>query len=311
MAALSLLITASSTTKPISSEALKAILLGLPALHADSDAQSRGNILTLTRRLLVRLRSGIQTSERSIMHQTQGTSLPVVDKDTRQLKRRRSIEDEGNVEESGFDSRIFLKEYVSFLEGDLQPTASYQRHIMALKALSLVLQSRLDPRVNAPTAIKSERDVVPWRFSLHILQPHLFRLLVDLLLDPFEEVRATSLSVLAMFPLETSQIAPLLDKESPMLQLTGALSKAEHLASSTSRADHADAVARLYHVVFSLAHTSSDTSAQQWYDSRCGVVNFILSKLEEKLSHPGGLFNSSMRDAPLHGYISALRLANG
>ncbi|KAJ9220006.1 hypothetical protein DTO169C6_7663 [Paecilomyces variotii] len=303
VAALSLLITASSTTKPIGSDALQAILFGLPALHADSDAQSRGHILTLTRRLLVRLRSGTQKSD----NHAKGAALPEVDENPRRLKRRRSVNQSTYVEEIRFDSREFLERYVSFLERDLEPTASYQRHIMALKALALVLQSRLDSRVNAPPIMKSEKDVLPWRFSLDILRPRLLRLLVDLLLDPFEEVRATSLSILAMFPLESSQIALAHDKESPMLQLIEALTKAEHLASSTSRADHADAVARLYHVVFSLAAVGSDASSPYWYRSKYGVVNFILKKLEGKLLHPGGLFNSSMRDAPLHGYISALR----
>ncbi|KAJ9265996.1 hypothetical protein DTO212C5_6557 [Paecilomyces variotii] len=303
VAALSLLITASSTTKPIGSDALQAILFGLPALHADSDAQSRGHILTLTRRLLVRLRSGTQKSD----NHAKGAALPEVDENPRRLKRRRSVNQSTYVEEIRFDSREFLERYVSFLERDLEPTASYQRHIMALKALALVLQSRLDSRVNAPPIMKSEKDVLPWRFSLDILRPRLLRLLVDLLLDPFEEVRATSLSILAMFPLESSQIALAHDKESPMSQLIEALTKAEHLASSTSRADHADAVARLYHVVFSLAAVGSDASSPYWYRSKYGVVNFILKKLEGKLLHPGGLFNSSMRDAPLHGYISALR----
>lgn len=306
VAALSLLITASSTTKPIGSDALQAILFGLPALHADSDAQSRGHILTLTRRLLVRLRSGTQKSD----NHAKGAALPEVDENPRRLKRRRSVNQSTYVEEIRFDSREFLERYVSFLERDLEPTASYQRHIMALKALALVLQSRLDSRVNAPPIMKSEKDVLPWRFSLDILRPRLLRLLVDLLLDPFEEVRATSLSILAMFPLESSQIALAHDKESPMSQLIEALTKAEHLASSTSRADHADAVARLYHVVFSLAAVGSDASSPYWYRSKYGVVNFILKKLEGKLLHPGGLFNSSMRDAPLHGYISALRLVN-
>ncbi|KAL1847167.1 hypothetical protein Plec18170_008731 [Paecilomyces lecythidis] len=303
VAALSLLITASSTTKPISSDALQAILLGLPALHADSDAQSRGHILTLTRRLLIRLRSGTQKSDKQIKG-----AVPLGEDDNiRRLKRRRSVDQSTDAEKSGFDPKAFLERYLSFLEGDLEPNVSYQRHIMALKVLSLILQSRLDSRVNAPPIIKSEKDVLPWRFSLDILRPRLLRLLVDLLLDPFEEVRATSLSVLAMFPLESSQAASRHAEESPILQLTEALTKAEHLASSTSRADHADAVARLYHVVFSLAGYGSDTSPDHWYGSKNGVVNFILRKLEDKLSHSGGLFNSSMRDAPLHGYISALR----
>jgi hypothetical protein len=281
VAALSLLITAPSTTKPMSAASLKAILSGLPSMHAESNPQSRSDILSFIRKLVVRLGGSQAVRQNTINDQT------------------------GEVE-------LFLKAYVKFLEGELRPGASYQRHIMALRSLYTVLISGVDDRVQKVGILKVYGEPISWRFSLDILRPNLFRSLVDLLTDPFEEVRATSLTVLGLFPSDypvqsSDHSASGSFKISERLSV--GLSKAEALASNTSRADHADTVARLYHTIFSLASAGHSLSPEaQWYESKSGVVNSILKKLERKLSQPGGLFSSSLRDAPLHGYVCALRL---
>ncbi|KAL1964941.1 hypothetical protein VTN77DRAFT_6294 [Rasamsonia byssochlamydoides] len=277
---LSLLITDPSTTKPISAAALKAIMSGLPSMHAESDAQSRGEILSLIRKLMVRLRG------------TQGARQGAIDDQTK-------------------DAERFLDAYVKFLEGELRPGASYQRHITALRSLSLVLNTGVDPRVKGVRILKADGDPTSWKFTLDILRPSLFRLLVDLLLDPFEEVRATSLTLLGLFPKDYSaQYSSHSSSEASGIseRLTVGLAKAEAVASNTSRADHADTVARLYHAIFSLASPGSRQSPEMpWYESKGEIVNVILEKLERKLSQPGGLFSSTIKDAPLHGYVSALR----
>lgn len=91
------------------------------------------------------------------------------------------------------------------------------------------------------------------------------------------------------------------------LRLIDALTKAEQLASNTSRADHADTVARLYHIIFYATAETHSGGGSQWWETKKGVVDLLLTKLEGKVSNPGGLFTTSMRDAPLHGYVSALR----
>ncbi|OJJ31583.1 hypothetical protein ASPWEDRAFT_697288 [Aspergillus wentii DTO 134E9] len=294
IAALSLLITATATAKPLTSTAIRTILKGLPHMHAEPDSYLRGEILSLTRKLIFRLKGGI------LLDQENPTAQPVsTDKKGQAIYAR-----------SDSESLACLNAYLEFLKADLRPTASYPRHIAALKALYLILDSGLDPRIDKPTAGKSDGDKIPWKFKLEIFQPNLLRLLVDLLLDPFEEVRATSLSILALFPQDIllNSLSTADQVSTTVPGLINALSKAEQLASNTSRADHADTVARLYHITFcAAAQGGSNGSASQWWESKNGVVDAILKKLEDKLSLAGGLFNASMRDAPLHGYISALR----
>lgn len=304
---LSLLITAPSTTKPLSSPALWTILRGLPYMHAESDPQIRGELLSLTRKLIERLRGGMSKTKQDAVHDRAKGGPPA---DTSNLESYPFLQAKSISDKREFDSRTFLETYLNFLEEELRPTASYQRHITALKALSLVLHSGVDPRISDTSSPKTEGDLAPWPCSLDVFRPSLFRLLVDLLLDPFEDVRATSLSLLNLFPRDflMTDSHPAADGSSVISsRLIDALEKAERLASNTSRADHADTVARLYHVLFTLAKQCSLPPELSWYTSKAGVVNFILKKLEAKLSRPGGLFTSSMRDAPLHGYVSALR----
>ena len=75
IAALSLLITAFSTVKPFTVGTTNVILRGLPSMHAESDAYTRGEILSLTRKFFVRLRGGIVKDE-DVVSQTDKTTKP-------------------------------------------------------------------------------------------------------------------------------------------------------------------------------------------------------------------------------------------
>jgi hypothetical protein len=291
IAALSLLVTAFSTIKPFTSAATDSILRGLPSMHADSDSYSRGEIMSLTRKLIVRLKSGILKQQDSGVTAQATSNLP------------------SGLVKSDDETMAFLRKYINFIAGDLVVTASYPRHISALKALKLLLESNLDPRTNIAPA-KSEVET-RWKFHMNVFEPRLLRLLVDLLLDPFEEVRQTSLLIINFFPqkiLMHGFEATANDCPAVCMRLTDALARAELTASNTSRADHADTVARLYHILFcaALPSTAPSTSSD-WWSTKTSVVHTILTKLEERLSSSKGLFNSTLREAPLHGYMSGLR----
>ncbi|KAM0098262.1 hypothetical protein ACP6JE_007210 [Aspergillus fumigatus] len=284
---------APATTKPLSSAAIRAILRGLPSMHAESDSYSRGEIISLLRKLIVRLKGGILENQDGPVQEELSTNK------TQQAKSGRSDS----------ETRACVSTYIGFLKTDMRPTASYPRHIMALKTLNLFLQSGLDPRVNLVRRANMEEDKVRWKVNIEVFDPSLIRLLVDLLLDPFEEVRATSLTILNMAPRDMllGGLLQSADRSSAMpLRLIDALTKAEQLASNTSRADHADTVARLYHIIFYATAETHSGGGSQWWETKKGVVDLLLTKLEGKVSNPGGLFTTSMRDAPLHGYVSAL-----
>ncbi|KAI3140371.1 hypothetical protein CBS147326_2072 [Penicillium roqueforti] len=292
IAALSLLITAFSTVKPFTVGATNVILRGLPSMHAESDAYTRGEILSLTRKFFVRLRGGIVKDE-DVVSQTDKTA---------------NKPGQGQVRNET-ETIEFLKAYLKLLGNDLRLAASYSRHITALKALKLLLDSGLDPRLEVKLQ-KSEMENL-WKVHIEVFDAHLLRLLIDLLLDPFEEVRQTSLSILILCPREIllNGLHNKTDQQSTAgMRLTDAITRAESLASNTSRADHADTVARLYHIVFCAAlPANSGQPVSDWWTTKASVVDTILRKLEERLLDSKTLFSSTMREAPLHGYTSGLR----
>ncbi|KAJ5223998.1 hypothetical protein N7468_008540 [Penicillium chermesinum] len=291
VAALSLLITAFSTTKPMTSMATNAILRGLPSIHADSDSHSRSEIMGITRKFIVRLKSGIKDIDC-----LESTASAQKDSASEQLK-------------SNEMTLAFLGEYVNFLQDDLCVTASYPRHISSLKALKLLLESGLDSLTD-PSLAKGDGQG-NWKVNMEIYGSCLLRLLLDLLLDPFEEVRQTSLAIINLFPsqiLLSGGLRSAGQKPDVVMLLPEALCRAENIASNTSRADHADTVARLYHVLFSAAQSTDFIGdGQPWWATKFSVVNSLLLKLEGRLGASNGLFNSAMREASLHGYMSGLR----
>ncbi|KAK2756662.1 hypothetical protein FQN54_005107 [Arachnomyces sp. PD_36] len=297
ISALSLLVTAQSTTNPLTPGTFQALRENLPFIHADPDPHTRGEIINLIRALIIRLRGGMALSQRVMTNGHSSTkALPGV-KDA-----PISIDDLTSVE----DQYAFLQWYVDFLQSELRPTASYQRHISALKVLDLVLSSGIDKRIDKSKLSKLGQDQSSWVRPLDVFKPTFFKILVDLLVDPFDDVRSTSLAILGFFPadiISATQTLGSTSSESLSSQLFQALSRAEQLASRTSRADHADTVARLFLALFTLA----DNKSTLWYRNKSNIVDTILTSLEKKLSCPAGLFSTTMRDHPLHGYISALR----
>lgn len=92
--------------------------------------------------------------------------------------------------------QAFIAWYLEFLLGELIPTASYQRHITALKAAILLLHSGIDNSMSQP--IRHSGNATAWPFAIHFFTPGVVRLVMDLLLDPFEDVRSTAADILRL-----------------------------------------------------------------------------------------------------------------
>ncbi|KAF3482664.1 uncharacterized protein GIQ15_01988 [Arthroderma uncinatum] len=288
---LSLLISAPSTTKPFSPDALLLFKETFPFIHAEADAHVRSELVSLIRKLTVRLRGGASP------RQSATTGVNATDKSSQY-----------------HDAKAFVSWYIDFLESELRPSASYQTHILALKALATVIQSGLDPRIDQANLSKIGNDQRNWPFSIDIFTSSLFRALGDLLINPYEEIRMTSLSILGLFPRASIRPQPQADSETdmnnatvrhPYRQLLEALSRVEDMAGRTSRADHADGLARIYHLLFDLAADGrSCDKKMSSYHYKYGIVDLLLSKLEKVTSLSDIV---ALRNTPIHGHLSALR----
>jgi hypothetical protein len=87
-----------------------------------------------------------------------------------------------------------------------------------------------------------------------------------------------------------------------------ALSRAEDIASRTGRADHADTVARLYHILFDMSDVGAAGDGHAvWYQHKHDIVDTLLIKLEACISSSDKAFHTALRNTPLHGHLCALR----
>ncbi|KAI9852269.1 MAG: hypothetical protein M1838_001311 [Thelocarpon superellum] len=104
------------------------------------------------------------------------------------------------------DHVAFIQWYISFTLSELGSTSSYQRHVMALKAIIILLHSGLDERVSLDAASRPAQEPAKWPLHFPIGGPTATRLLLDLLVDPFEDVREASTEILMMIPAEVSHL---------------------------------------------------------------------------------------------------------
>lgn len=259
----------------------------LPFIHAETDARTRGQLLGHMRKLMVRVRGGSSAKDSAKLNDT--TNGKTV------------------------DTHQFMDWYVRFLEAELYPCASYQTHILALRTLKIIIQSGVDSRIDFKNIANLGLDQKVWPFQVDIFQPSLLRVLGDLLLDPYDEVRATSLDLIHLFPRQYLVSLPDGSQEqstmlhAPIVQFVSALSRVEDMAGRTGRADYADALARFYSLLFDLAERGGPPgSSAKWYQTKHSVVDSLLTKLENVTLSSSVPIHIALRNTPVHGYLASL-----
>lgn len=271
IAGLSLFVASNSPTKAFQSAVLEQLKSALPHLHADTDAFARSELFSLSQRMFDRIRSA-----------------------TTALSRTSSDSDKSNDARQSIEQhKAFIDWYIRFLAWELRPTSSYQRHISALKCLSLLLRSGIDADVNKTEFSKSAIGSAQWSFNVSIVDAGLRRLLLDLLMNSFEEVRQTAASILELCTSKsTANSTDIRDS------LETAKERAIAMMLASGRADHAGGVAYMYALSYVLAETSDDRKA---------VLTGLLNQTEEMLNVADNDLARAVDKFPLHGLLTSLR----
>jgi hypothetical protein len=196
--------------------------------------------------------------------------------------------------------------YTCFLESELRPTASYQQRITALKALTIVLRCGLDPDVPSSHLSKSALGQLRWALGMQISNPQLLRSLLDLILDPFDDIRGSSASLLEICLASTRKE----EKMSALLMIPDVIKRAELMMLQTGRADQADGVARAYCLLFSqcndqLPETLRISDTGFW--SKVKILEHLTSQLEETIEIARKDLSVAVNGRPVHGTFAALR----
>ena len=274
---LSLLVISRSATKPLPSLTFRILMRCFPILFTDTDANFRSEVVSLVQRLMDRLRAATA------------------------VLARQSKDNE--------DSRVILTEHAAFLKWllrflswELRPSASYQRHISALKTLLVVTKAGVDGTVPSELLSKSALNETKWPFTISIMTSGLRRQLLDLLMDPFDDVRQISGAILSIYAASYDSS----ERSNACKELINVVDRAENTMLATGRADHADGVAQLYRMLFLLSDTNPVISGPGQYPQQ-PVILHLVEDLERMLDAAERSLAVAANKYPLHGLLTSVR----
>ena len=301
LAGMFLSVYSTSVTRAISGGVLQALKRNLIHLHTDTDANFRREVHGYTQKLFDRLRASTATLAKSKsksgvpgrarlafpkMSSNLGTTAPKISQ-----------------QDPLSESLLFVVWYIRFLEWELRPTASYQSRITALRSFTIALRSGVDPGVPFASLSKSAQGQLNWAHGMQIGRPKLVRSLLDLISDPFDDVRDEAVSVLQLCLIALPQ-----DKrDSVTSTIPRFISRAEHTMLQTGRADQADGVARAYGMVFNLASNDTVEVANTPFSSKLGLFEHLQRQLKDTLAVAHSDLSQAVDGRPVHGTFAALR----
>ncbi|KAK3391959.1 putative death-receptor fusion protein-domain-containing protein [Sordaria brevicollis] len=297
--AFSLLVSSQATTKPFSRIAFDLLRKHLAAFHADFDAKLRNEVLGYTKNLIRRVKNVISVAQRSLAQAAAKQNQAPADKQTTSSKKKDApenlLKNPAEAKEVLDRHEAFLSWYLGFLKGELVPTASYQRHITAMRAALLILKVGKHAGATDDTVDEDVSESISSDFTW-------IRLLLDLLLDPFDDVRDSASSLLGLFSQEIikSPARPSLNSKNQLDVLQDFCVKARTLADRTGRADHGDGAAR------------SQGLLCRWLDGadlQIGHISKIIGGLEDKVTKAEKDLGHAAIENPVHPDFAAISYA--
>lgn len=276
----------------------KSLKRNLIHLHADTDAFFRREVHGYTQKLFDRLRASTATLSKGLMkgRAPEEGRLPFP---------KECFQQDSGTETSSEDplteSLAFIVWYTRFLEWELRSTGTYQRRITAFRSLIIALKSGVDAGVPHAQLSKSAQGELNWAHTLQIPSTKLIRLLLDLVLDPFDDIREASVSVLQL----CLAALPDAEKTSVLSTLPRFVARAEAMMLRTGRADQADGVARAYALLFTVADVNV-TEALELPSSNSGVFDGLRKQLTDTLEIARTNLSEAVNGRPVHGIYAAL-----
>jgi hypothetical protein len=244
----------------------------------------RGELYTLEKRLLDRLRSILAGLAKNA--QRLEAAQPAGPKKPASSGQRIYSPEEANALVSSH--KAFLQWYLQFLYVELRPTSSYQRRISALKSIVAILQSGLDSSIPAELLTKQAQFGARWPFHLNtefMVQP-----LMERIMDNFDDVRQAAAN--ALKTMSASKAPEILTTILPEF-----VDRCERRMLQSGRADHADAVARSYDLLFSVQPSSN---------KKLEILQHRMRMLESTVDMASSSLASVVGKYPMHGILASI-----
>lgn len=311
--------TISSSLFPI--DILQVLQQVLPYFQTETNAKFRDEYLVVIKSLFAHVRRGLIPLSREQISHANGNSIVEFGKEedsTLDVSRTQTLSEK---------NATFLEWFDEFLINELHPCASYQRHITALKALlSLGVPSQFKNGVNKVVSANRTDEEFHNISSEYFLGFQLFRLLLDLIMDPFDDVRSAAALLLGnllsnvdstnrffnyniSIELEDNEGKNEISNSRPLYQILqnlfiSTIDRARSSMACTGRADHADGFGRLCQLRFDFYKVINTFTG---INDRFSVFNNLLSSLSEDIKGLQDNFSFAVGNSSLHGNLIALR----
>ena len=334
IAALSLLVSSSASTRPLCMRVLRRIRQCIPYFHVEVSAKPRNEFIALMKKLCIRIRGATmsllrrgQDSDILIREETYNTTLGVAIFDVERLASsgnavEQAVDDESHILQ---EHLAFRKWYMEFLLQELRPTASYQSHITALKISKFLIEQTIVVR---NTSSKS-RDIYFSALNEYLPRGLYLRPFTELLLDPFDDVRESAYTVFDLYLSMTSipqtsllrggteTEADSVDKEAKNQaeneeeyrkanhSILSDLNRAENKVRVTGRADHADGFGRLSNLLYTTSAAIAEPA--RWHQSCHSILDHVITTLEKEVRLAKDDLLLAISNSTLQGHLIALR----
>ncbi|KAF2836658.1 hypothetical protein M501DRAFT_939156 [Patellaria atrata CBS 101060] len=315
LSALSLLTSSTSITRPVEQSTFDYLKRSLYHLHCETDANFRDDLVSLLKQFFIRLRASSAALYRIIKQSKDVSPLLVQSTNMQQ-------DCVGDVR--SFNScKRFIQWYLRFLTLELRPTASYQRHITALRVLGNIYTSGLDSHLKYNFLSKDSQGEIKWPYQFSVIPLRVCRCLFDLTMNPFEDIRTNASILLRLRTSVTTgsadpKLANYLDSYGQNTYQQDVyehnlydqhlynrlIKRAETTMFLSARADHADGVAQLHFLRICGLGPSRRISKLTKLDA----VTSLVAKLEEIIAIAIEDLPLAVAKYPLHGLLRSLSI---
>lgn len=218
---LRLLVTSKMTNAPVSLPILRHVQTNVALWFRPGGSHERGELLSIVRRLLIRLRGGSSVLEKTASTSPLDMELLNIHKD-------------------------FVEALLTSVVSELRSNASYQRHIIGLSILRYLFESNIDACDRSILQTTNDPD---WPFSLCLRQASMVQDLLNLVSDAYEDVRALSASILRHLLCRRPNIRSQQFSKQLQTAIELLIPTLEKEAAQTNRSDQADGLGRFYSLV--------------------------------------------------------------
>lgn len=184
--AFQLLVSSPKLAKTIPPVVYQIIADSFDMIFMDGDLETRNELFSYFKKFIIRIKDSTYALQRD------ATSLTKKNFTKFELEIHQKLQ-------SIKESKEFLLKLLNYIKFNLRPGSSYLKKEMSYKLLLVLIKSGLDARISTKYLEKSK--TVGFVFSIDIYDSLLIRLVIDNIMDNFDDIRSYSTEIISMAPL--------------------------------------------------------------------------------------------------------------